>query len=375
MSKLETAEDIRSELWILNYYTSEEGKEKAFRCIQKAQSLQNLELEFEARYAYIHQLVFLNYQEEAIAMFPWLLKMCDEHPGKFDYYNALWVYKWILGSIDLSSKVRLEQIEAILSDFEKRYTDYGSGQRVIDHYKIITKHNLRRTEGLYEDIQNYKKNKKSGSLDDCEACQTSGFIEMYIDLRKYEEALVMAKPIIEGKQTCGSVPEDTDPKLLHVCMMLGKWDLAEKFAISTAKSFTKKKQNFINAPYLLSYYLVTGKARKAKSLLQHQLSFLTPNISEYKRMYFFMVASDFIQSLIDSGKKKVKFKFKENTYLTEIMQPFGEETNLEAFQEWLEREANICASALDARNKNDFYQKDIAYRRTMFQKMRTSIEA
>jgi hypothetical protein len=363
MAKLETAEDIRSELWVLNYYTSEEGKQKAFRCVQKAQNLKDLELEFEARYAYIHQLVFLNYQEEAVAMFPWLLNMCDKYPDRFDYYDALWVYKWILGNIGLSSKITLKQIEAILKDFEDRYRNYGAGEKVILYYKIITAHRLGRMEHLLENIQKYDALIKGGSLDDCEACQLDELLLFHNDLREFDKTLKLAEPIISGKLTCGQVPEDTNPKLLHASMMIGKWELADKYAQKVSNKIKNKKQNFVNASPLLTYFAIKGKESRGKKLLEYQLSYLNQNSSEYKKLYFFLAAHLFINSLIQKGKDKLVFKLEENVFLKKIMDNFGtESTDLSAFSVWLIEEAMNCAQSLDSRNENAFYTNDIEFR-------------
>lgn len=79
-------EDCLDELYDENLY----NKERAFKCVLASQKYKDLDLEYRAKYAYFKQLIFLEFYDEAIAMFPWFLHMCDKHKERFGYFGILW---------------------------------------------------------------------------------------------------------------------------------------------------------------------------------------------------------------------------------------------------------------------------------------------
>ena len=134
---IESPEQLEAVLSNLKYSGdfSVENKNFAYQCIQKAQTFNDVELEFEARFVFITNATFLNQEAEALAMFPWLLKKCDEEPGRFDYFMTLWAYKWMIDELPHRAAIPMPQIKELQKDFVRRYRAYGTGEKVI-HYTL-----------------------------------------------------------------------------------------------------------------------------------------------------------------------------------------------------------------------------------------------
>jgi hypothetical protein len=324
----------------------------ALKCIQKAQILKDLELEFDARMAYVYQVNFLNKHDLGIAMFPWFLKKCDEDPERFDYYQTLWVYKWIVNSVRDFAKVPLEKTESLLKDFEKRLLDYGTGKKVIHYVKVQYFDAIGELPKAAEEYKRYLKAATSGTMDDCIACQPNNMIDHLLSHGQYEEVFNVAQPILRGDKTCRTVPQTTYPKLILPALALGRREDAENFARLAKKNLPLTQANLRSAAHLVVYYTLKEDFTKGKTVIEKQFPYLLEHASEVDKFYFHLAAHLFFQKMQEKKKKSVKLSLPANPLLYAESGTYAVGELAAVFT----RQLDEVTSQLDQRNGNAYYR-------------------
>ena len=338
--------------WLSNADENEENEKLAQKCIQRAQQFGDVGLEFEARYAYIRIVSFLNKHNLAIAMFPWLLKKCDENRERYDYYNTLWAYKWVICNLVNFANIPLEKIDHLMKDCEIRFKDYGSGNKIIHYIKLKYYNAIGDIQSADLEYKLYAKATTKRILDDCKACQSTNLIDHFIMREKYKQALKIAQPIVRGEETCHVVPETTYPRLILPALHIGEIEQAENFAILSKKRLNINQANLKEASFMIIFYSIKDDFIKGRNVMEKQLPFTLKNVTEVEALYLHLSCLIFVKKLLKQGKKSFKIKIsiegiptnETNTYPTLQLEQFFNE------------KVNVIANALDIRNKNDYYK-------------------
>ena len=338
---------------------SEENEKIALKCIQKAQFFKDLDLEFEARHAYIRNVTFLNKDNLAIAMFPWLLARCDEDRQRFPYYSTLWTYKWIISNVKNFARIPLSKIEELIVDFERRFRDYGAGDKVIHYFKVLYYTAIGELAKATTEYQLYLKvANQDGLLDDCDACQPNNLINYLVSNGEYEEALKMAEPIVQGDVSCHVVPETTYPKLIWPSLKLGKWQEAENYAVLAKKKLSLNQANLREASHLITYYALKQDFTKGRRVVERQFAYSLRNVSEVDQFYFYLALKDLFANMQAADKRTVKLNLPPNDLL------FAESGtySMEELQRFVDEQLPAVSSALDHRNGNSYYADLVSQR-------------
>lgn len=357
--KLDTIEDVYAALRSC-YANNMSNKLLAFKCVERAKYLKDLDLEFKARYRYLRQLVFNGYDEEAITLFPWLLNMCDQHPDRFNYGDILWAYKWIVDDLYNYGSIALAKADAIFQDFETRFRDYGAGEKVLYEYKMTRAFDIGDIEIGYKYLKKYKSIPKRGTLDNCKACVANYLVEISIDNFRYDEAVKEAKYILNNNLKCTHVPRSTYAKLVYAYLILDKKDLADKYYQLSSKLLKGNKKEFFDFSYILPYLTISKKYVEGRHIIENQLKLITKKTSDLTKCSFYHACSLFFLGMFRNGKKKIKLQLPP--YITACHSGNVDQDNylLEDLINYFETLVKEHASALDIKNKNEYYIKRFA---------------
>ncbi|MBL6448410.1 hypothetical protein JMN32_19005 [Fulvivirga sp. 29W222] len=354
-TQLETIEDLQK---VVNYLSSANdtlaNKQLAFRAIKKAQFFKDLDLEFEARYQYMSQCTFLNFDEELIAQFPWFLNICDQHPDRFRYRSVLWSFKWVLDVIPEYHKVSLQQIDSLLQDFEARYRAFGAADKIIQHYYMKVYVKLGNEEKARQAHEKYKQATSNHVLLDCRACQSDNLLNIFLMTKEYQTLLDTAKPILNGQISCTEVPLLTYPKAMMAAMMLGNWELAEVYASKAQRHLNKSVTFPVEYSQLLLFYTIKEDFVSARAILEQQLPLLMARTSDYLHFHFYLAAGLFLQAMVRAENSTVKLNFNLKQLPFDIADKDGEYPTT-ALSQWFNEQAKHRAGLLDGRNGNGYY--------------------
>ena len=360
---LDTVEEIRSAIYEQEDVYTESSKAILFKCIERAKWLKDLDLEFEARYEYLSQLTYLGYFEESISLFPWFLNIYDQYPDQFNYYQILWGYKWIVGPICKYANIPLAKVEAIFADFNQRFKDYGSTERIVAHFNMRKDYLTGNVSSAIEKYYQSKNITQEHFLDDCDACMLDHDLPIFLYNREFQTFLDEAKPILDRNLSCRSVPKTTYPKAVYACMQSNKWDLAEQYCQAALDELELNKRNFEQYCYVLLYLATQNKYIKGREIIENQLSLMNDRIDNVSQCTFYHACYLFFQHMKNEGQEKVTLRLALNpAFIDKFIKADKDEVyDISELVSWFKKQAELHAKALDQRNGNTFYQDDLIY--------------
>lgn len=183
------------------------------------------ELSFVARMELTEATVHIGRVDKAFTAFGWCLAQYDKQPEAYDSHTLMWQYKWIVEKLDKFPTISLGQIEAMLEDLKRRYTELGFSQRFYHQ----AKHVMARRRGDWPTAdQEYRRWMKEprDSISDCAACELDLQLEYLLARDQFKEAYHRARPIFQGQLGCQSVPHSTLANFLLPMLKEGRLEEA-----------------------------------------------------------------------------------------------------------------------------------------------------
>jgi hypothetical protein len=351
---LQSEEDLESALdYLEDAKDSFENRDLAFKCIQKAKTFKNINLEFEARMAYIRQCVFLNQDQEVIAMFPWFLNKCDSKDNYSKYLQVLWTFKWVINSVTDFPAISLSKIEGLFKEFERRFEEYGTGDRVINYFKAQMESQLGNIDKSLEFAADYFSDTRTCILDDCAACQPNNISRVFLVAEQYDRMMDCIKPILDGELTCHVVPHTTFPKAAYASMRTGAWEKAAYYVQTTYEYLDFMTPDTYEASVLLLHHACKGEFLKGRNLMQKQLAFALKSTASGEVYDFYFSCALFMQAYLTSEEETMALDLVINKDHF-LLPTEGNKYDVSALQEWFETAAYKHARLLDTRNGNTF---------------------
>jgi len=334
------------------------NKDLAWKCVQDALFLKDKDLEFEARYTHFKQLTYGGYGNESAQFFPWFVKFLDNNPNRNQIYEILWIHKWVFEDVIVIAKISKSHIMQIFDEMKQRYLDYqASSERVISNYKSRMYFYFGEPKKAYSAFQKYK-NADSAycELDDCYACMVNGVLEVLTYNRAYKELLKFAEPISSGKLRCDNVPGATYSHLIQACIILGKNELSDKYALDACDKLTHDEINFEGFHFVLIQLALSKRFLKGREIIEKQLIHYYDGMATYYQMLFFHGCMIYFQALIHEGEDDVQLnlsEYKDKSFIVKDDANYKSSYLVEFFNS----KANAAINAFDQRNGNTFFQE------------------
>ncbi|MFP4978767.1 hypothetical protein ACE6ED_25395 [Paenibacillus sp. CN-4] len=303
---------------------------------------------YEARAEIVESAVFNGYPKKALVAFSWQLGQFDKEPDRFDDYSLLWSYKWILDKIACFPEISREQIDALLEDMKKRYSEYGYNDRTYYYYKIEISMLFGEREEAARLMKQVEGMERDG-MSDCAACEQDRLVDFHVFTGDDEGAVRAAGPILNGRMSCGEVPHVTLSKVLMPFYRLGQ--------LKEAKNAQKKGYRLIkdNRDFLIQFgehirYLTEVDPFKGLELFEKHVSQALDHENPYDQMMFYAYASGLFARL---QGEEVKLQVK-----LPAAYPHPEDGEDAArMARRLRDMAMVTAEALDRRNGNHYYSE------------------
>jgi len=354
---IKTREQILKTINAIHSSISPENKDLAWKCVQDTLNLKDDDLEFRARYTHFKQLSYGGYGNESAQFFPWFVKFLDKEPNSHQTYQILWIHKWVFEDVIVFAEISRVQIMQIFEEMKRRYLDHQqSSSRVISNYESRMYFYLGKPEKAYAAFQTYKNaNNDYCELDDCKACMVNGILETLTYNRAYKELINFANPITSGKLSCDSVPGVTYSHLIQACLMLGKNDLAEKYALDGCEKLSHDEINFEAFHFVLIQLALSKRFIKGREIIEQQLTHYYEGMATYYQILFFNGCMIYFQVLIHSGEKNIELNL--SNYKDKSFNATENAVYEAAYLfDYFKSKTNTAITAFDQRNGNTFYR-------------------
>lgn len=321
--------------------------------IRIADAHQDDEMSYDLRMQLVEAGTFGGREDRALVAFAWCLAYRDRTEPNWDDWSLLWSYKWIVAGLPDFPHVTREQIHSTLDDMERRFKAAGHGLKAVYNLRAMTAREM----GYPREANRFARLdrlSKDDALADCEACQMDDDVYVLIHKKKPREALAAAKPIIEGRYSCETVPQRTYARLLLPLVKLGDLD--------TAYDLHRREYNAtVRNPDLVSciaehidFMALIGNLKTAVRLFESKLPWALDNPSYTCRFEFFNSGRLLMERLQADGKETIRLKLPAGVAGDkEVSRSFTMKELIELF----EKKAAEIAAIFDARNGTSKYKK------------------
>ncbi len=335
------------------------------RAIAEAEVVGEPDVAFKLRSDLINSAVFNGQGDRAIVAFASYLKHADQNWTTINPRDVLWKYKWILNALPGLPQIPKAKILDMISDLSRRVEAAGYSQRPVFYNRWHTHLEMGDFEAAGAEMQKWRSAVKDG-LQDCEACETNGEVSFLAETFNNEKALEIARPILEGRLSCTSIPQSTLGNVIRPLMRLGRIDEAVKVA-ERGYRLTSKNELFLNK--LSEFLLVathTNALIRAKRIFSKHAIWALKTGFHSRRLRFNAAASAFLKKLAydklndtsneASGVKKRKATSSVRLQLPSehpLYQPDAK-YDISVLANWYQNEAEKLAELFDQRNGNHY---------------------
>ncbi|MCR2805981.1 hypothetical protein [Paenibacillus soyae] len=295
---------------------------------------------YQVRIQYMSAAVEAGARERLLVAFAWCLSRFERSPGDFSQHSLMWHYKWVLNEIWRMPEFSLEVIGRVFEDFRQKCLQYGYSLRPYYQQQV----NFMLSQGMVEKAREAYKLWRAAPRDgmaDCRACEQNLFGSYLFRINHLKRGLQTLKPILDGKMSCQSIPQNTYSKVIVPLLKLGEREQAAVIA--------KKADRDVKGPMFLEehgtfleYYAVTDM-KKAVKIYNDTIRYGLASKVGWDKFNYLLSVRLFLR---EWGKKKRRKKLAESDYVT---------------LEWLDREIAGLAEAFNRRNGNSYmdeYMKD-----------------
>jgi hypothetical protein len=201
--------------------------------VRLADESQDEVLAYEARMDLIRAATFGGYPEKAMVAFTWCVGKSTEDPDRFPARDAgtdlLWAYKWISGQLAGYPQISRAQIREIMDDMEEKYRAHSLSLRPIyENWAQMAMDCGDPEEEILRHMDAFQAARRDGYAN-CAACERNFQVTILTFLRKDQEALDLAEPLLNGQEGCAEVPHGTYATVLLPLLRMGDPERAQRF--------------------------------------------------------------------------------------------------------------------------------------------------
>ncbi|SFJ36262.1 hypothetical protein [Thermoflavimicrobium dichotomicum] len=346
--------------------TGSKRSEAIKKAIRIADTHQDVRLGLKARIEGIFD--GLNVDEMMVA-FSWVWSQLDQHPEleeEVDIWKLLFRYKSAPHYACKYPTLTREKIYRIMDDVIKRFRKYGYGEKPLYRQRCRIAMSMKDKEMARDYYQLWKTSTEDGNLEDCRACVTRFEAHYHLWLGELDQALELAKPIFQKELQCRGIDESFYSPFLLPLLQAGRLEEAKRLH---QKGFKKvfDEEWVADGGYHLQFLVLTDQMNRATRLFKKLIgtAFKAPR-EPWEEWYFFLGGRLYLKKLLQLGRKKIKID------TTTPLPVRGDARNFYRIDELAEcfyHELKMFADQMDARNRNDWYNKKIEENESLLEKI------
>lgn len=316
--------------------------------IDEADAAKNASWGLEFRYAYMEEATFHDDNYKSILMFPATLALYDANPQLQEefQYKMMWAYKHMVEHCVDYYQISSEQTDAYFDAYKERCNRYGYTLRSYHMKRMMYYYYADRSKAL-ESYHAYRDTQRD-KLGDCVACETTAEMKFELAFGTEEQALALARPILEGELSCGEIPEVTYCYLMQYYMNRGDHTNATHYARLMHPLIQGNPAYLMENSELMRYYAATDLIRGVQVFRACVGMFATAHNPRF-RLYFCNGAAKLFAAIHTPETLHLR--------LPKALACWREDGvyDTQKLSAWFQKEAEELAALFDKRNGTDFY--------------------
>lgn len=297
--------------------------------------------------------------EVAMAAFAWRLNYMDNNVNDLNdkaIFNTLWHYKWIVDDLSEYPSMSRAQIMSSFDDMRRRYKAAGYSQRAIYQKQIWIAVDMGddvEAERCYHAWLDEPRDRMS----DCAACEQHSRVRFMRHLKRYDDMLEVARPLLEQEKACEVVPAITFSQVLGPLVELKRKADARRYHNTGWRMIRKNMSYHIDTwTHHVAYLAYVGSHDEAASQLDRYMGQSLTVFSPLTRLNNTCRIAQAVEDLAAAGVEKLSLR------LPDQLPFFREDGSYHAaalavtLREWV----RPIALALDARNGNNRLESSLS---------------
>jgi tetratricopeptide (TPR) repeat protein len=161
--------------------------------------------------------------EESFVPFTRMVRWWDEHPEYFDSsdrHSLFWMFKWMVADLMEFPTVPAAQIEATITDMERRYAIEGFGMNAVMHQRFMWAEE-RESDEMDAAFEAWCTTPRD-AFSQCESCEPGDRAAYLVSRGRMDEAIRIVELALTKSPSCASEPADMLSHLQLAYLAVGR---------------------------------------------------------------------------------------------------------------------------------------------------------
>jgi hypothetical protein len=320
--------------------------------VQRADAVQDVDLAFDARNELMSAATFSGRPDILLVAFSWCIAQLDRNPDRFDAFDLLWKFKWVMSNGIQFPEIARRRLEELLVDMERRYREAGSTlHAVASERRAFQVHvgDRAAARAAHADLRKYRRD----FFSDCAACAANSNCKYYCFQRQWSRAVQAAQPVLRGKLSCAEEPHCVLATVLLPLFHLKRLDEAKACQCQGYRLVSRGSQFVRQHSQHLRFMVLIGDLAQSKRMLERHLPGALETIMVDER-FDFLLAARLWTDRFGEGTRKLKLRLPKG-----VPQSDESKFDISRFRDWLTQEADKIAQRFDARNGTQAFGEQI----------------
>jgi hypothetical protein len=322
--------------------------------VRIADTHNDVDLAFELRQDLMSAATFSGRADIMLVAYAWCLAEYDRNPDLYDSYDILWKFKWVVGNAVGFPEISRPRLEELLADMERRFRAAGSSMHAVYHKQRELMSSMGDRQQARLAHARFRKRRRD-SLSDCPACVAGEDCGYLAFQRQWRRAVSAAQVVLDGRLTCAEEPHRTLGRVLLPLVHLGRIDEAKTIHAKGYRLVRGVDHFVMEHARHLRFVVLVGDMAQAKRMLERHLPAALATVTADDRFEFLLAARLWIDRLANDGVAQVKVRLPKGLPVSET----DGKTDVALLGQWFTDEAKKIALRFDARNSNDYFQRQL----------------
>lgn len=300
---------------------------------------QNLaELQYQTRMLATTAYTYGGEPAKAFVTFSWCLDVHDRGEGGQDH-ELYWQFKWMVNAMTRFPEIPLDRTYAVLDDMERRYRVAGHTLNPVHQRRELIARHVGDADTAAEQYRLWCAAPR-GEMSDCAGCEPTSKVNHLAWLRRDEEAVAVAMPVLDGALNCYVQPHTIQTSLLFPYLRSGRHAEAADAHRRAYRAIQADRTKLPTLATHLEFCASTGNHARGLDLVERHLGWLTDPPTPWADLMFSTSAALVLRLVAEAGHGDVPVRRSDGQA----------ETPVSALREELADRAVALARRFDERN-------------------------
>lgn len=243
--------------------------------VRYADAADDLDLSFATRMELVNAYQYGAEPGKSFVPFSWCLSTYDEDPKRFGghTHTLLWYFKYMISNLTGFPEIPLDRTYAILDDMERRWRAGGHTMHAVHRYREMIAAHVGDSDTEVEQFRLWSAAPRD-ALSDCIGCDPTGKVRHLSRHQRYEEAVGVAVPVLQGRMTCREQPQHILTSLLPAYVHTGRLTEAADAHRRAYRTLRADRGELESVADHIQFCALTGNEVRALELVERHLGWL-----------------------------------------------------------------------------------------------------